>query len=489
MIELKASDKETNACRPVLPIKDKVNASTSTDNTPETINPCSGFGINIIVFFTPSAQSITPDLLQFAHTCTEHYNSALVGNGSNAAANDRNNFLVLKGAELLSGFVEERDQISRDLRRFNNNGVANARQLSPAISADIKILITNAIYDALGVAFLGAEVGRSSGIVQQRSAVGFGGGHTFAHEVGHLLGADHDLIDEINPQPGFFDGFNHGIFVDVNLGWFGQKKRRFGTVMCTPNLFDGDDVGGSRKWANILNFSSPMQSVFGGSLGNATSNDNTRAILENAPRVRSLTNESALTAGLMGDFDIRYYTTYTFEPIINCGTGPFSSEWKMFVDGVLVRTQTLPNDAQFSFFANDTDIPNGSGVEVSLKVTSSTGEIASASRFLPVRYIDYEDLVDPNNQRSLQTKSNAIELIYPNPVSDKFVFEYKLETQTIADSSIFNSSGVLVQNERIENNAGHFYQKFDVSTMPTGIYLLKALINKKVVTQKFSVAR
>jgi Secretion system C-terminal sorting domain len=84
---------------------------------------------------------------------------------------------------------------------------------------------------------------------------------------------------------------------------------------------------------------------------------------------------------------------------------------------------------------------------------------------------------------------NRGELIYPNPVSDKFTFEYKLDVATIVDISIFNSKGVLVQNKKMKQEIGHFFQKFDVSDLPAGIYVLKSLINEKIINRKFTVVK
>jgi Secretion system C-terminal sorting domain/Metallo-peptidase family M12B Reprolysin-like len=337
-------------------------------------------------------------------------------------------------------------------------------------------------YDALGVAFLGAEVGSSSGVVQQRSANGFGGSHTFAHEVGHLMGAHHDLIDEDNPTPGFANGFNHGIYVDVEYGWFGPTNKKFATAMCTPFVTNG------RRYNNVLNFSSPMQSVSGEVLGDANCCDNTRTILENASHIRELTSEPNFTVSIFGEYWITNYGLYNFEPIIHCGQAPFTSEWKLFIDGVFIRTETLPNDAQFYLFSSPLDIVgDGSSVEIFLKVTDNNGQILNAYRNLYV-YYPHSDLIDPNKNH-LQKKANYVELIYPNPVSDKFVFEYELEAMTNVDISILSSNGKLVQNRKIEKGIGHFSQKFDVSNLPAGMYILKALMNEKTVTQKFTVVK
>jgi hypothetical protein len=490
MIEQNALAEKANTCRPILPSEGKGSITSNTGNTPEIINPCAGYGVNIIVFFTSKALAITPDIAQFAETCVQTYNTSLIGNGSIAAANNGNNFLVLKGAELLSGFIERKNNMLTDLIEFNSDPTANSRQSNPSILADLKVLITDAEHDdILGLAFTGAEVGSSSAVVERRFAFGSGGIHTFAHEVGHLFKGNHDLDDEPNPRPGFTSGFNHAISVDVNYGWFGPSNKRFATVLYSPASRNGKNVGGSRKWENILNFSSPSQSVSGATLGNSTCCNNTRAILDHAPTVRNITRDATLSVGLIGDYWITNYRSYYLEPVINCGAPPFTSEWQMFVNGSLVTTQTLPNDTQFSFYANDSDIPDGSSVEIFLKVTSSNNQVAYAYRYMAVSYVDYNDLIDPTTERTLGKKVTQTTSIYPNPVVDKFIFEYNVETPSTSDFSIFNSNGALMQHTKVDNSAGHFYQKFDVSTMSTGMYMLKALINKKMVTQKFSISR
>ena len=389
------------------PISEKGN---NFGNTPEAIIPCSGFGIGIIIFFTQAAADNTADLQQFARTCTEQYNSAL---SRSDAFNDPNNFLVLKGAEILTGFIQTTD-ISFDLRTFNRNTVANNRQLSSAIAADLKVLITDANYPSSnGIAFLDAEVGLSSAIVQLRPAVGIGK-HTFSHEVGHLMGADHHLDGNTTTTT----PFAHGIVVDVNYGsWFSPKKRRYASIMVSPRELNGTNVGGSRKWENLLNFSSPNVEYNGGIIGNTDCCNNTRKILESSERVRNLTNESRLTVGIAGDEAIRTYSTYAFEPIIGCGQAPFTSEWQVFINGVLHSTETLPNDAQFLLHVFGSAFFDGSYVDVQVKVVSNNGEIARASHGMFVWIGGDRDIIGTGNE----PETNKI---YPNPVSDKFVFEF-----------------------------------------------------------------
>ncbi len=178
---------EKGICQTVISPRQK--DKNENEYAPETINPCSGYGIGIIVFFTPAAVTITPDLNQFAMTCVQQYNSAMSNSSSSFNLNMN---LILKGAEVLNGFSETMNDPGRDLSLFNNNTTANNRLR--AVDADLKVLITNANYGGTrGIAYLDAESLFNSSIVQQRDAFGFGGGHTFSHEVGHQMGADHNV--------------------------------------------------------------------------------------------------------------------------------------------------------------------------------------------------------------------------------------------------------------------------------------------------------
>lgn len=67
------------------------------------------------------------------------------------------------------------------------------------------MLITDTVYEGCGVAFLGGSKDWAYGIVQYNCMIG---NLSFAHEFGHLFGADHDANAISKPKN--LTGYNHG---------------------------------------------------------------------------------------------------------------------------------------------------------------------------------------------------------------------------------------------------------------------------------------
>lgn len=475
--------KEKGTCQAVTAPRPK--DKNPNDNTPETINPCSGLGIGVIIFFTPAAATITPDLQQFATTCVQQYNSAMSNSSSSFNVNMN---LALKRAEVLNGFTETFNDIDRDLRLFNDNVTANNRLR--AVDADLKVLITNGRYGSvLGIAFLDAEVFTNSAIVQQRSAFGFGGGHTFSHEVGHQMGADHneDAASRGGNAPITTIPFAHAQITDVNFGfrWFGQIKKRLGTMMTSPFILDGTNVGSGRTWENVPFFSTPDRTLLTGTIGNANCCDNTRRIIERADDVRSITaSQTQMTAQMIAPGYIDCYCNYYAEPIINCGVAPFTTRWEIWISAGPFTTEILSNDERFYFSTNPEDYPYGSTAEIRLQVTSSDGQVVNVSHFMPVWASNFAAQAPKGNTLS---ESKVEQTVLPNPVADRFTFNYSVTEPAKSQFLLFNNQGTLLINREVEHEKGACSQTFDVSNIPSGIYLLKATINKETVIKKITI--
>jgi len=101
-------------------------------------------------------------------------------------------------------FEEEVDSIVNDLYRLKDS-ITVVQNLRNQYNADFVMLITDTLYEGCGVAFLGGSKDWAYGIVQYNCMIE---NLSFAHEFGHLFGADHDANAISNPQN--LNGYNHG---------------------------------------------------------------------------------------------------------------------------------------------------------------------------------------------------------------------------------------------------------------------------------------
>ncbi len=106
-------------------------------------------------------------------------------------------------------FVEETDSIIPDLYRLQDSTFV--QNLRNQYNADFCMLITDEVYEGCGVAFLGGSKDWAYGIVQYNCMIN---NLSFAHEFGHMFGADHDANAVSKPQN--LTGYNHGYIYYTN---------------------------------------------------------------------------------------------------------------------------------------------------------------------------------------------------------------------------------------------------------------------------------
>lgn len=146
-----------------------------------------------------------------------------------------------------------------DLGRLQNAGDGQLDEVHPlrdASRADVVVLLTDG-KDACGVGYLNAPASHAFAVVGWRCATGT---YTFAHEVGHVLGANHDRANASgSPYP-----YGHGQF-SLDSG------ERFRTIMAY------DCPGGCTR---INTWSNPSITYGGARTGDAATADNQRVLVQ-----------------------------------------------------------------------------------------------------------------------------------------------------------------------------------------------------------------
>ncbi|MCL5990586.1 MAG: T9SS type A sorting domain-containing protein [Bacteroidetes bacterium] len=105
--------------------------------------------------------------------------------------------------------------------------------------------------------------------------------------------------------------------------------------------------------------------------------------------------------------------------------------------------------------------------------------------------VDYQPLVDVDEDfRAVDTEFKSLQ-IYPNPISNKTEIQYKIVTSSIISLSISYNLGIevkrLVDNQFIE--PGQHSIEFDASSLSSGVYFCTLRAGGKIETIKFVVLK
>lgn len=86
----------------------------------------------------------------------------------------------------------------------------------------------------------------------------------------------------------------------------------------------------------------------------------------------------------------------------------------------------------------------------------------------------------PSDKRLELTQLQA----YPNPNNGLLVLTLEIAKKGATDISIFNGSGQLVFEEKLDNFTGHYEKQIDISANPKGIYFVTVKQNDESITKK-----
>jgi hypothetical protein len=157
-----------------------------------------------------------------------------------------------------TGFPDGR--MGEDLGRLQNPGdgqLDEVHALRDAARADVVVMLTDG-KDACGVGYLNAPASHAFAVVGWRCATG---NYSFAHEVGHVLGANHDRANASgSPYP-----YGHGYQFSLGSG------ERFRTIMSY------DCPGGCTR---INTWSNPNITYGSARTGDAATADNQRVLAQ-----------------------------------------------------------------------------------------------------------------------------------------------------------------------------------------------------------------
>ena len=218
--------------------------------TPTPI-PAGPSQIDVMVVYPPSILSVTGDVNGLIALAVAETNQAYANSGVNIKMN-----LV---AATQINYVEDGKTFLTMLSDLANN--AAVAQQRTAVGADVVVMLTTHS-DYCGYGYVGPSAGSAYSVVHSGCATGH---YSFAHEIGHNMGLDHDPL---NASPGVAT-YAHGYqSTSSSPSW-----RTIMAYNCSPGC------------PRLQYFSNPNLNYNGLAMGTPSTSDNARRLNETAAAV------------------------------------------------------------------------------------------------------------------------------------------------------------------------------------------------------------
>ncbi len=328
---------------------------------------------------------------------------------------------------------------SEILNKFTNstdNYIDEVHSLRNKYAADVCILLVNH-EEYCGLGFVKANASKAFAVV--KPSIGCQGKYTFTHEIGHIMGCNHDIIEHSGNNPyKYGHGYIHYVEDNPSISWR--------TMMSYATACRDTDYYCTRipYWSNIV------KTYNGIVMGDATYANNARVWNERAQTVsefRLISDNKTLTSS---DNSSALYQNIRVTQSITTQNG-YQVNSGQSVD--------LTGQTQIRLAPN-THIKSGSNFRAHISPDADT---STYPQFMP----SFSQKENFNNSDSFS--------IFPNPTTDILTIKSGNDLENI---SIFNMQGQQVLSSQSPT--------IDVSLLPIGIYILKAKTeNGNFIQEKF----
>lgn len=425
--------------------------------------------VRVLAFYTDSAIAKYPDVLNIIELCVESMNAGI----KNSQIDENLLKIVLAGKEPLNStdFVESGSSfIDFDVKSLLTISYINDKKAE--YNADVVVVFTDDSYTtaAGAVAAFGDELDdRDSAyaIVSTGSSLS---NLTFAHEMGHLFGARHEIRGSDCGSAGTTadDGLPHSHgWVIVKRGWVpGIYSVRWfrRTIMATCPV-------GPR----ILNYSNPYVEYKGLRTGSELTNYNAKTLAFAACRVSRYVTTEEPSVYIVAPRTLCPGDETGIEGVVSGVSAPIFYYWQTSYDGFNFSPE--PASASSSkYFTATAPATAGASVYVRLTAGSSGGPFVTTTKRILAEESD-DPPCDPYQYRLTLANNTHFTtptlLLYPNPATDEVTLRLKDGGITTYEISIFDILGREVQkfkggtqNPRIDDIS------MDISLLPSGNYWL-----------------
>lgn len=390
--------------------------------------------LRVLVLYTPAAAAASTNVVNTARLAIDGMNQSFVNSNIN------------REVELV--YVEETAYVeqgsSTDLTRFrtpNDGFMDEVHQLRDVHQADICVLIAEET-DFCGIASkVKASAPNAFCVVNRICAVG---NFSLAHEIGHLIGCDHNPADR-------YTGSN---FPYTYAFGYREPNDSWRTIMS----YDCDSGSCPRLqfWSNPdVNFNSiPMGTV---------DNDNARMIEEKYPNAMNYRQPNLVEVVIEAH-------------ILDAIEGDVIAVDRVESNGILDVTV----DQEYSFQA---------GEQVILK----PGFRAIAGSEFYAEIVDVQECGEDDGEpgdfksnlltQSIINQNEVIRLsLYPNPITnDVLTVELNSQIQTELCAEIIDITGANILEQPANVNLGKSFFDLTLSELPTGAYFFRLIKDNEIV--------
>lgn len=460
---------------------------------------------DIMVVYTPAAEAATSDIegliLQSISDANQIYGNSGIG------------AIDMNPVHMMEVNYSEGATLTDDRNALRYGQIAGVNDARDYYGADVVVMIVDREDGACGLATAILASANEAFAVAQHECLA--PRYTLAHEVGHLIGAEHELgddLDQNNPV-----SYNHGLHIaSLNVETLmGQK-----TQGATPR---------------IPYLSTPAKTYSGVALGTTQWENNTRMHAENASRVADFRpHYTPLTINMSGPYCVDYGYNATFYANASGGDGSYTYTWQQYVfcNGTI---SPFGNDDRNSgvqpralcgvWISRSTSSPsttyynNTESYKMRVKVTDGRGEssgytLAHHVAVEPMCYNGAEIAASIDSNASATADSAAsffghtaiptsaaaapenrhgqVSLLgnVPNPFTERTRLDFELSTQqhvrVIVHDVLGRHVATLVDRELA---VGSHHVVFDGSNLPDGIYLYLVYGRHLPKTGKMVLAR
>ena len=307
-------------------------------------------------------------------------------------------------------------------------------------------------------------------------------GYSFAHEVGHLYGAQHEDCAMWNNPPciaATAGTFEHGSNFTRNGSLF-RKTRRYHTLM--HRLMGGD-------WQRVPNFSNPDVTYDTRATG-GVEYDNAREIERTDFTVASFNRNEDLVASIDGPTSVNLYENNTWEAVFGCGNN-YTFQWETSNDGFNYYSAGTGETMSRSVYDS-----NVGTIYIRVRVTSA-GRSISAFRTVYVNGSNFRNGIASSNAPAWDEDIEVIEdngillnEVYPNPSYDKGQISFYLPEQEHVALDIVDISGKLMKNVISGDfEAGSYEFEVDLHSLAAGLYLYRLKAGEAQLTKRLMIQK